>query len=104
MSAATASRITVRLTPKVLIRSRSGGSRRPTDSSLVEMVTLSSLAFGSIDAGGALLPLAELVDEVDESWARILGSVLVLLVGTTVLAPLLRRLQSAPTPTNVPSR
>jgi hypothetical protein len=68
--------------------------RRPTDSSLVEIVTLSSLAFGSIDAGGALLPLAELVDEVDESWARILGSVLVLLIGTTILAPLLRRLQT----------
>jgi hypothetical protein len=77
--------------------------RRPTDSALVELVTFSSLAFGSIDAGGALLPLAELVDRVDESWARILGSVLVLLVGTTVLAPLLRRLQAAATPTNVPT-
>jgi hypothetical protein len=72
--------------------------RRPTDSALVEIVTLSSLAFGSIDAVGALLPLAELVDEIDESWARILGSVLVLLIVTTVLAPLLRRLQQAATP------
>ena len=57
------------------------------------IVTLSSLAFGSNDAAGALLPLSEVVDEVDEAWARILGSVLVLLIVTTVLAPLLRRLQ-----------
>jgi hypothetical protein len=69
--------------------------RKPTDSALVEVVTLSSLAFGSIDAVGALLPLAEIVDEVDESWARILGSVLVLLIATTVAAPILRRVQAA---------
>jgi hypothetical protein len=69
--------------------------RRPTDSAVVEIVTFLSLAFGAIDAGGALLPLAEIVDDVDESWARILGSVLVLLIATTILAPLLRRLQRA---------
>jgi hypothetical protein len=46
-----------------------------------------------IDAFGAVLPLAELVEDVDESWARNLGSVLVLLIATTVLAPLLRRLE-----------
>jgi ABC-type spermidine/putrescine transport system permease subunit II len=69
--------------------------RRPTDGAVVEIVTFLSLAFGAIDAGGALLPLAEIVDDVDESWARILGSVLVLLIATTILAPLLRRLQTA---------
>jgi hypothetical protein len=69
--------------------------RKPTDGALVGVVTLSSLAFGSIDTVGALLPLAEFVDEIDESWARILGSVLVLLIATTVAAPILRRLQAA---------
>jgi hypothetical protein len=68
-------------------------ARRPTDSALVLLITALSLTFGAIDAGGALLPLTGIVDEVDDSWARILGSVLVLLIATTVLAPLLRRLQ-----------
>jgi len=69
-------------------------ARRATDSGLVILVTALSLVFAAIDAGGAILPIAKIVDEVDEAWARVLGSVLVLLVATTVLAPLLRRLQS----------
>jgi hypothetical protein len=68
-------------------------ARRPTDSGVVLLITALSLIFGAIDAGGALLPLTGIVDEVGDSWARILGSVLVLLIATTVLAPLLRRLQ-----------
>jgi hypothetical protein len=68
---------------------------RPTDTRLVTLVIALSLLCGAVDAGGALLPLAKIVDEVDESWARILGSVLVLLIATTVLVPLLRRLQEA---------
>lgn len=70
-------------------------ARKPTDSGLVILVTAISLLCGAVDAGGAFLPLAEIVDEVDESWARSLGSVLVVLIATTVLAPLLRRLQPA---------
>jgi hypothetical protein len=70
--------------------------RKPTDSGLIRLITLLSLLCGAIDAGGALLPLTEIVDDVDDSWARILGSVLVLLIATTVLAPLLRRLQKRP--------
>ena len=68
-------------------------ARRPTDSAVVVLITTLSLVFGAADAGGALLPLTGIVDEVDDSWAEILGSVLVLLIATTVLAPLLRRLQ-----------
>jgi hypothetical protein len=49
---------------------------RPTDSALVQLVTVSSLAFGSIDAVGTFLPLANLVDDIDESRARILAAVL----------------------------
>jgi hypothetical protein len=71
---------------------------RPTDSALVQLVTVSSLAFGSIDAVGAFLPLAKLVDDFDESWTRTLAAVLVLLILTTVIAPLLRRLQVARAP------
>jgi hypothetical protein len=69
--------------------------RRPSDGAVVDVVTFGSLTFGSVDAVGALLPLAEIVDRISESWARILGAVLVLLIATTILAPLLRRLQTA---------
>jgi hypothetical protein len=69
--------------------------RKPTDTGLVQVVIGLSLLCGAIDAGGALLPLTKIVDDVDESWARILGAVLVLLIATTMLAPLLRRLRLA---------
>jgi hypothetical protein len=70
--------------------------RRPTDSPLVGLVTFSSLVFGVIDAVGAFSWLAELADEINDSWGRRLAAVLVLLIVTTVLAPLLRRLQATP--------
>jgi hypothetical protein len=69
-------------------------SRRPTDGALVELVTFSSLAFGAIDAAGAFSWLSEIADEISDPWGRRLAAVLVLLIATTVLAPLLRRLQS----------
>jgi hypothetical protein len=69
-------------------------SRRPTDGALVELVTFSSLAFGAIDAAGAFSWLSEITDEISDPWGRRLSAVLVLLIATTVLAPLLRRLQS----------
>jgi hypothetical protein len=69
-------------------------SRRPTDGALVELVTFSSLAFGAIDAAGAFSWLSEITDEISDPWGRRLAAVLVLLIATTVLAPLLRRLQS----------
>jgi hypothetical protein len=70
--------------------------RRPTDSPLVGLVTFSSLVFGAIDAVGAFSWLAEIADGINDSWGRRLAAVLVLLIVTTVLAPLLRRLQAAP--------
>ena len=45
-----------------------------------------------------ILPLAELVDDIDEPWPRIFGAALVLLVLTSVLPPILRRMQPAPRP------
>ena len=69
--------------------------RRPTDSALVDVVTFSSLVFGAIDAVGAFSWLAEIADEISDPWGRRLAAVLVLLIATTILAPLLRRLQPA---------
>jgi hypothetical protein len=48
-----------------------------------------------VDATGFLLPILDVTHEIDEWWARLFGSALVLLVLTSVLPPLLRRL--APT-------
>jgi MFS family permease len=67
--------------------------RKPTDSALVELVTIFSILFGAVDAVGAFLWLAEIVDEINDSWGRRLAAVLVLLIATTVLAPLVRRLE-----------
>jgi hypothetical protein len=67
--------------------------RKRTDSAVVGLVTFSSLACGAIDAAGAFLWLAGIVDEISDPWGQRLAAVLVLLVATTVLAPLLRRLQ-----------
>ena len=69
--------------------------RKPTDSALVELVTVGSLLFGAVDTVGAFLWLAEIVDGINDSWGRRLAAMLVLLIVTTILAPLLRRLQAA---------
>jgi hypothetical protein len=71
-------------------------SRRPSDSALIQVVTFGSLAFGVVDAAGVLSWLLELADDISDSWGRRLAAVLVLLIVTTVLAPLLRQLQAAP--------
>jgi hypothetical protein len=45
-----------------------------------------------------ILPLAGLVEDIDEPWPRIFGAVLVLLVLTSVLPPIVRRMQPAAGP------
>jgi hypothetical protein len=68
-------------------------ARRRGDTDLVRLLTLSSLGFAAFDALAVILPLAGLVDDVDEPWPRIFGATLVLLVLTSVLPPILRRMQ-----------
>jgi hypothetical protein len=74
-------------------------ARRETDGHAVRTLAGASLVLGVLDAIGALLPISGLVDDVDEAAARIFGTGLVLLLLTSVLPPILRRIaRSAPAP------
>ena len=55
-----------------------------------------SVTLGAIDTVAVILPLAALVDDVGEATGRLFGASVVLLVLTTVLPPILRRTQPAP--------
>ena len=71
------------------------GALRRTDSDAVRTLTGASLVFGAADAVGALIPITGIVDEIEEPWGRIFGAALVALVLTSVLPPILRRIQPA---------
>jgi hypothetical protein len=73
-------------------------ARRPRDTDAIRLLTIASLAFSAIDTTAAILPIAGLVDDVNEGWARLVGATLVLLVLTSVLPPILRRMQPATAP------
>ena len=75
------------------------GARRRTDSEAVRLLTLASLGFSIFDTTAVLLPLLELVADVEEPWPNIFGAGLVLLVLTSILPPILRKMQpAAPAP------
>jgi hypothetical protein len=69
------------------------GARRPADSAAVRLLTTAAVCLAASDALGAILPLSHLVEDVGETWARVFGSGLVLLMLTSVLPPLLRALE-----------
>ena len=58
-------------------------------------LTLASLGFSAFDTTAVLLPLLELVADVEEPWPNIFGAGLVLLMLTSILPPILRKLQPA---------
>jgi hypothetical protein len=74
------------------------GALRRGDTDVVRLLTLSSIGFAAFDTLAVILPLAELVDDFDEPWPRIFGAALVALVLTSVLPPILRRMQPAARP------
>jgi hypothetical protein len=80
------------------------GARRRTDSHAVDLLVRSSLVLAAIDTFGGLLPIAGVVDEVGEAGAKFFGVTLVLLLLTTLLQPLMRRLEPARSATEVPRR
>jgi hypothetical protein len=67
-------------------------ARRETDSDTVRALSGLSVGLGGADTFGALLPIVGIVDGVDEAGAKLLGIGLVLLVLTTALPPILRRI------------
>jgi hypothetical protein len=74
------------------------GALRRDDTDVVRLLTLSSVGFAVFDTLAVVLPLAGLVEDVDEPWPRIFGAALVLLVLTSVLPPILRRMQPVAKP------
>jgi hypothetical protein len=71
------------------------GARRPSDTEAVTALVYVSLVLAAIDTAGGLLPISGLIEEVVDDGAQLLAATIVLLVLTTVLQPLLRRLQRA---------
>lgn len=74
------------------------GAIRRADADFVRLLTRSAIGFAAFDALAVILPLAGLIDDIDEPWPRIFGVTLVLLVLTSVLPPILRRMQPATRP------
>jgi hypothetical protein len=69
------------------------GARRPSDTAAVLAVVYTSLVLAVLDTVGGVLPVSGLVEDVDEEMVKFLAATLVLLVLTTVLPPILRRMQ-----------
>jgi hypothetical protein len=76
------------------------GARRLTDGDVIRLLVNASLVLAAIDVIGALLPISGISDDVDEGAAQLLAATLVLLVLSTVLPPILRRMRvgTAPRP------
>jgi hypothetical protein len=72
------------------------GARRQRDSEAVRLLTFAAIAFSAFDTVASILPIAGVMDDVDEGWGRVFGATLVLLILTSVLPPILRRMQPAP--------
>jgi MFS family permease len=80
------------------------GARRRSDSHAVDLLVTSSLVLAAIDTFGGLLPITGMVDEVGEAGAKFFGVTLVLLLLTTLLQPVMRRLGPSPSATGGPRR
>jgi hypothetical protein len=71
------------------------GARRRSDSPAVHALTSLSIVLGALDAFGAILPISGVAEDMDEGWARLFAAGLVMLLLTSVLPPILRRIQPA---------
>ena len=71
------------------------GSLRRSDADAVRLLTLTSVGLSAFGTLAVILPLLGLVDDVHETWARIFDATLVLLILTSVLPSILRRMQPA---------
>ena len=80
------------------------GARRRTDSEAIRLLTLAAVGFSAFDTTAVILPLLELVTDIDEPWPNIFGAALVLLVLTSILPPIMRRMQPAPAPRSANGR
>jgi hypothetical protein len=72
-----------------------GGSFRPTDSPAVRSLGVTSIALAVVDSSIGILAIAGAFDRIEAGWAQLVGVLVVLLLLTTALTPILRRLQRA---------
>jgi hypothetical protein len=70
------------------------GARRPSDSDLIRSLVVASVALAVLDTVGALLPISGLAEDVAGDLAQLFAATLVLLVLTSVLPPIMRRIQT----------
>jgi hypothetical protein len=71
------------------------GALRPTDSEVVRTLASSSIVLAVVDATVAILFVGEVIDEVDDQSAQVVAVLVVLLVLTSALQPIVRRLQQS---------
>ena len=79
------------------------GARRDTDSEAIRVIATASIVFSVLDSGVGMLAIAEAFEDVDEGFARFVGVVVILLVLTTALPPIMRRLQRPGEPAAAPA-
>jgi peptidoglycan/LPS O-acetylase OafA/YrhL len=69
------------------------GAWREADTEAVRVVATGSVCFSLLVSGSGILAIAEAFDEVGDAFTRFVGVTLVLLLLTTALPPIMRRLQ-----------
>jgi hypothetical protein len=74
------------------------GARRSTDSAAIEAIASTSIATSVADAFLLGLGVAGAVEEIDDGVAQFMGVLVIVLLLTTALPPIMRRLQPAPAP------
>jgi hypothetical protein len=71
------------------------GARRAGDSEAVSTLATVSIWLAVVDSLAGILAISEIVEEVDAAFGQLLAVLVVLLLLTSVLQPILRRLQPA---------
>ena len=71
-------------------------ARRPADTSAVRTIARISIATATFDMLDGNLAVAANIEDIDDTFARVLGVVLVITVLTTALPPIMRRLSGTP--------
>jgi hypothetical protein len=69
------------------------GARRTSDSPTIEIVASASIALGAVDSFFGILAVSGAVDDVEEGFGQLMAVLVILLLLSTALPPILRRLQ-----------
>jgi hypothetical protein len=72
------------------------GGLRSTDSQSVRMLATAAIGFAVVDAMSGILAISGAVDDIEDGWAQLMAVFVILLLLTTALTPIVRRLQRSP--------